>query len=97
MGWSRGARWGPSLGFSERPRDAEVDRFFQRFLDRRVRRQRQSVLGDRAVVPRTADGVFYRVMFGHHRHCGLEIAVAHFALAERAIPEGALGLRAAPE
>src|ERR1044072_8748457 len=56
-----------------RPTDREPPRLDQRVLHRRVREQRQRVLGDRAVVARALDRVFQRAGAFFLRPHGFEV------------------------
>src|SRR5579862_8090292 len=78
-----------------RARDAELDRFLERLLHGRGRKQRQRILGDRSVVARTLDRVLERAVLGHQADRMLEIGLARIAVLQRAAPKRAFGLRAA--
>ena len=80
-----------------RPRDAEIDRLFQRLLDDRGRKQRERVLGHRAVMLRAPDRVFERAMTRHQRDGVFEVGLRRFAFFERRRPERALLGVATPE
>ena len=62
-----------------RPRDAEIDRFGERGLHRRIRKQRQRVARNRAVMVGAADRVFQRAVLGHQPDGVFEVGVVGFA------------------
>src|SRR5437016_8757165 len=77
--------------------DAELDGLLERRLHDGVGEQRQRVLGDRAVMARPLDRVLERAVLGHQAEGDFEVLLRRVALLERASPERALALGAAPE
>src|SRR5581483_2761048 len=75
--------------------DAEIDSIGQRRLHSRIRKQRECVAGNGAVVMGAADRIFQRPVPGHQADGMVEIGVGRFAALERTPPEFALFVSAA--